>query len=606
MDKRIGREKSTSMMEQFEIKVERPKPDPLEDIIDFLKRLLECCLSCLTCGCYHGNGSSRRSSVFNSDLELTSELRDSERQAVQNLLLYLEDEETVNPVLDENHVRALGILTYSDNLELQKSAALCYREISEKMKVPISPALAGPLVSLLKSSNMEVQKSASLAISNFVINGPATNRVTLVDTGALKHIIPLLYSDNVEVQCNACGCLTSLATTETAKRQVSTENGIPPLLILLRSPDLRVQRNAAGAVLNLTHIEPNRNDLVIDGAIPILIEVLERTDDHDLQYYCCAALNNLAIGEKHRTMMVAVGYHDVIQLMIRLLGTKSERVKCQACFVLRNLASDVDHQSLIVKYKALPALHRSIRHSRRETRAAAMACIRNLSIHKANEAPILSGEILGDILHVLGDTSVPEAQRHAAGTIRNLSVGDHVRELTDAGCVDQLTAVLLNIETKSSVLIEVTAALAVMADEDEVKHRLVHLHEGRVFGKLVTMATLYTNTEVQYNSAGILGQLALIAIPEPLKSEHLQGILLYVDKFLKLENSNFKHIALWTLVQLLKDPMFLGAFKDHGIEAVVTKLTGLDQQSTIQELANKVLHRLHGGQESSTASSSSD
>ncbi|WAR15900.1 VAC8-like protein [Mya arenaria] len=565
---------STSMMEQFEIKVERPKPDPLEDIIDFLKRLLECCLSCLTCGCYHGNGSSRRSSVFNSDLELTSELRDSERQAVQNLLLYLEDEETVNPVLDENHVRALGILTYSDNLELQKSAALCYREISEKMKVPISPALAGPLVSLLKSSNMEVQKSASLAISNFVINGPATNRVTLVDTGALKHIIPLLY--------------------KTAKRQVSTENGIPPLLILLRSPDLRVQRNAAGAVLNLTHI---------DGAIPILIEVLERTDDHDLQYYCCAALNNLAIGEKHRTMMVAVGYHDVIQLMIRLLGTKSERVKCQACFVLRNLASDVDHQSLIVKYKALPALHRSIRHSRRETRAAAMACIRNLSIHKANEAPILSGEILGDILHVLGDTSVPEAQRHAAGTIRNLSVGDHVRELTDAGCVDQLTAVLLNIETKSSVLIEVTAALAVMADEDEVKHRLVHLHEGRVFGKLVTMATLYTNTEVQYNSAGILGQLALIAIPEPLKSEHLQGILLYVDKFLKLENSNFKHIALWTLVQLLKDPMFLGAFKDHGIEAVVTKLTGLDQQSTIQELANKVLHRLHGGQESSTASS---
>ena len=39
-------------------------------------------------------------------------------------------------------------------------------------------------------------------------------------------------------------------------------------------------------------------------------------------------------------MMVAVGCHDIIELMIRLLGSKSERVKCQACFALRNLASD--------------------------------------------------------------------------------------------------------------------------------------------------------------------------------------------------------------------------------------------------------------------------
>ena len=39
-------------------------------------------------------------------------------------------------------------------------------------------------------------------------------------------------------------------------------------------------------------------------------------------------------------MMVAVGFHDVIESMIRLLASKSERVKCQACFALRNLASD--------------------------------------------------------------------------------------------------------------------------------------------------------------------------------------------------------------------------------------------------------------------------
>ena len=85
--------------------------------------------------------------------------------------------------------------------------------------------------------------------------------------------------------------------------------------------------------------ESNRNDLVSQGAIPVLINTLQ-SSDHDIQYYCSAALSNLAIDERHRAMMVAVGCHDVIESMIRLLTSKSERVKCQACFALRNLASD--------------------------------------------------------------------------------------------------------------------------------------------------------------------------------------------------------------------------------------------------------------------------
>ena len=42
--------------------------------------------------------------------------------------------ETKNPVLTEEHIRALKILTFSDNRDLQTSAALCYSEVSEKSK----------------------------------------------------------------------------------------------------------------------------------------------------------------------------------------------------------------------------------------------------------------------------------------------------------------------------------------------------------------------------------------------------------------------------------------------------------------------------------------
>ncbi|KAL4217568.1 Vacuolar protein 8 [Mactra antiquata] len=603
MDGKLKEGETSSAMEQFEIKIERPKPNPVDEVINLLKRILDCCLYCLTCGCYQGNSSSRRSSTFNDDSSYSSILLDNERQAIQNLLRYLEDEETKNPVLDENHIKALSILTYSDNTDLQRSAALCYSEISEKMKVPINNPLSNPLVALLKSPDIEVLKATTLAISNFVVNGPAINRLILVDSGALQLLIPLLYHDEIEVQCNACGCITTLATTDITKRIIAEQNGIPGLLQLIQSTDLRVQRNAAGSLLNLTHIQENRNDLVLDGAIPIFIQTLQSTTDHDMLYYCCAALSNLAINEKHRAMMVAVGCHDVLDIMIRLLMSKSERVKCQACYVLRNLASDGDNQCLIVQYKGLTAIHRCIRHSKKETKSAALACLRNLSIHKANEGPLLSPEILGDIFNILTDSSIPEAQRHAAGVIRNLSVGDHIRELTDQGCVEKLGQVILDIETRANVLAEVTAAIAVMADDDLVKHQLMMMHDGKVFVKLVTMATLSLNTEVQYNSAGILGQLALIAIPTQLKTDNIQGIVLYIDKFLKSEDSNFNHIALWTLVQMLKDALFLQAFRDQGVEHIVTKLTHVEHPSTVQELASKVLLRLQGDLESSPTSS---
>lgn len=161
---------------------------------------------------------------------------------------------------------------------------------------------------------------------------------------------------------------------------------------------------------------------------------------------------------------------------------------------------------------------------------------------------------------------------------------------------------LLDIDSKMAVLAETTAALAVMADDDGVKYKLIQMHDGKIFVKLVTLATLSNDAEVQYNSAGTLGQLALIAIPDNLKSQTLQGIVLYIDKFLKSDDPNFIHIALWTLVQLLKDNIFLEVFREHGIEPLISKLHTSGQPPTIQELAETVSRRLKGEPDSTSSS----
>ena len=56
-------------------------------------------------------------------------------------------------------------------------------------------------------------------------------------------------------------------------------------------------------------------------------------------------------------------------------------------FILSNIYSltTADNQVLIVELECLSLLHTIIKQARGETLAAAVACLRNLSIHKANE-----------------------------------------------------------------------------------------------------------------------------------------------------------------------------------------------------------------------------
>ena len=103
-----------------------------------------------------------------------------------------------------------------------------------------------------------------------------------------------MLSPNVEVQCNAVGCITNLATHEENKIWIARSGALVPLTRLARSPDLRVQRNATGALLNMTHSDENRQLLVAAGAIPILVSLLSSPDiDVRISYYSMSSHANL-------------------------------------------------------------------------------------------------------------------------------------------------------------------------------------------------------------------------------------------------------------------------------------------------------------------------
>ncbi|KAG5461884.1 MAG: armadillo-type protein [Olpidium bornovanus] len=81
----------------------------------------------------------------------------------------------------------------------------------------------------------------------------ASNKLLIVKLGGLEPLIRQMMSPNVEVQCNAVGCITNLATHDENKSKIAKSGALNPLIRLARSKDPRVQRNATGALLNMTH-----------------------------------------------------------------------------------------------------------------------------------------------------------------------------------------------------------------------------------------------------------------------------------------------------------------------------------------------------------------
>lgn len=94
---------------------------------------------------------------------------------------------------------------------------------------------------------------ATLLVLSMLIPLSAENKVSIVTLGGLAPLIRQMNSTNVEVQCNAVGCITNLATHEDNKAKIARSGALHPLTKLAKSRDMRVQRNATGALLNMTH-----------------------------------------------------------------------------------------------------------------------------------------------------------------------------------------------------------------------------------------------------------------------------------------------------------------------------------------------------------------
>ncbi|KAL2709784.1 Vacuolar protein 8 [Kluyveromyces marxianus] len=516
----------------------------------------------LCCSCLRGSSSLDDSTGL--------PIAENEREAVTSLLEFLENKDQYD-FYSGKPLRALTTLVYSDNLNLQRSAALAFAEITEKYVNPVSRDVLEPILMLLTNPDPQIRIASCAALGNLAVNNE--NKLLIVEMGGLEPLIEQMKSDNVEVQCNAVGCITNLATQDDNKIEIAQSGALVPLTKLARSSNIRVQRNATGALLNMTHSGENRKELVDAGAVPVLVSLLSSMDA-DVQYYCTTALSNIAVDESNRRYL-SKHAPKLVTKLVSLMNSTSPRVKCQATLALRNLASDTNYQLEIVRAGGLPDLVQLIQSDSLPLVLASVACIRNISIHPLNEGLIVDAGFLPPLVKLLDYKESEEIQCHAVSTLRNLAASSEKNraEFFQSGVIEKFKQLALSCPI--SVQSEISACFAILALSDNTKYDLL---QQDVLKVLIPM-TMSQDQEISGNSAAAVANLiSRVSNLEKILEywdQPSDGIKGFLIRFLSSDFPTYEHIALWTILQLFEchnDTIYKLIKEDQKIVSGVKKI----------------------------------
>nr|XP_033935801.1 vacuolar protein 8-like isoform X2 [Pseudochaenichthys georgianus] len=249
--------------------------------------------------------------------------------------LSLNDEEL--QLHEEERLQTLSRLSASEDIELQKTAAMFYLQLSHHLNSPLPDALLEPVMNLLLSSDLDVQKTISLALVNLLVKNNVC-RASVVEMGMLVPLLDLIRSGDSSAQSHSCACVCLLASSESSREAVMLE-GVKPLLALAKSYDPREQQVASWALLHLTHSDWSRGLLGEAGGFPVLVLLLQGSDS-EVQFYSCSALCNISSARELHPKLLSIGSHFLLKSLLTLASSSVQKNSMQACRCLQTLSQN--------------------------------------------------------------------------------------------------------------------------------------------------------------------------------------------------------------------------------------------------------------------------
>ncbi|XP_021826006.1 U-box domain-containing protein 38-like [Prunus avium] len=247
------------------------------------------------------------------------------------------EHETLNPNSSspgcEEEEQLMMKLRSSEVIE-QEEAVILLRKLTktkEELRVSLcTPRLLSAVQSLIVSRYSTVQQNALASLVNLSLEKP--NKVKIVRSGFVPHLVDVLKGGSSESQEHAAGALFSLALEEDNKMAIGVLGALPPLMhALVRAESERTRHDSALALYHLTLVESNRVKLVKQSnAIPTLLALAKSpaSASRVLLILC-----NLASCNEGRSAMLDANAVECVVGMLRRrneLESESTRENCVA------------------------------------------------------------------------------------------------------------------------------------------------------------------------------------------------------------------------------------------------------------------------------------
>ncbi|KAL0248309.1 hypothetical protein GEMRC1_003545 [Eukaryota sp. GEM-RC1] len=233
------------------------------------------------------------------------------RSAIKALYVLTLEEVCESEVMNLGGLRTILECVGSSDLEVKRKSlgTCCNLSISDSHKASFKSLSAlGLIVSHLGHDDSKVARDSARCLRNLSFDD--NNKKEIFNIGGVSELLKCLVSKDVQVVRYAMRTLSILSVASEI-RQSMDSSALRSIVTLLASEDVETRRSSAGALINLSISTKNKAVLRDCGALSLLVKCLT-SPDLDTIRYALRALTNLTFDEKNELALMSSNAHAVI------------------------------------------------------------------------------------------------------------------------------------------------------------------------------------------------------------------------------------------------------------------------------------------------------
>lgn len=214
-----------------------------------------------------------------------------------------------------------------------------------------SDDLIRQLVADLESCSIDDQKQAAMEI-RLLAKNKSENRLKIAKAGAIKPLISLISSSDLQVQENGVTAILNLSLCDENKELIASSGAIKPLVRALKSGTSTAKENAACALLRLSQLEENKTLIGRSGAIRPLVSLLENGGFRGKKD-ASTALYSLCSAKENKIRAVQAG---IMKPLVELMADFSSNMVDKSAYVMSLLVTLSEAKTSVVEEGGIPVL----------------------------------------------------------------------------------------------------------------------------------------------------------------------------------------------------------------------------------------------------------